>query len=462
MLGEWYFTTGLEEWAASNPEEMNIDVRLSSSGELTGSVLGDFPHFDSPPLRIHAIGQHYVVMRMLYSGTSEQGQVHVLTEANPTFSSAHRINFPIITDGNYRVYYIPLWEQVSGVVTRLRIYPAYHTTDRLHPKLGDAFSVDWIMVAVAPTVNRVTGCIDKFFSSSDFSNAISSITATEIKTNGYHQTIQTSFLDSDMPFASTYNCLRRGGETITIVGENFAESDAIVLINGVPCTDVIHLEPNVKIQCTLPPGEGSPSQVIVKNGKYNGLFCTTPTLSYAAPPVAPLRPTLTNLATHSVDVNWLPPASVWEALAITGYQIHWKSIDDVRFNTVVVGNVTTTTISGLLPNVEYEFKVAAMSEDQVSSTEWRQLDLYGRRSSIPGAVLGHFSPVATATQTLVADFWFTKFDANSTLNHGAVAPGTSLGATGELGGQGHYGLHIVGDANVRQLVFVKFYYNSCS
>ena len=50
--------------------------------------------------------------------------------------------------------------------------------------------------------------------------------------------------------------------------------------------------------------------------------------------------------------------------------------------------------------------------------------------------------------TFCTDFYFKYFDANSTLDYGAKVAGSTVGPTGEVGGQGHYGLIVVGDANV--------------
>lgn len=46
------------------------------------------------------------------------------------------------------------------------------------------------------------------------------------------------------------------------------------------------------------------------------------------------------------------------------------------------------------------------------------------------------------------DFAFTKFDASRTRNLSSLYDPHTLGPTGEIGGQGHYGLYVVGEANV--------------
>ena len=118
------------------------------------------------------------------------------------------------------------------------------------------------------------------------------------------------------------------------------------------------------------------------------------------PPAALEAPTLSNIASRAVDLNWTPPSPFWKALAVTGYLIQWKTSSDGYFpHEIVVGNVTTTTLTALLPNVQYEFHVAALVEDQVSDTEWKQLDLYGNRRMIIGALVGAYSPSVTSPLT---------------------------------------------------------------
>ena len=120
---------------------------------------------------------------------------------------------------------------------------------------------------------------------------------------------------------------------------------------------------------------------------------------------------------------------------------------------------------------------------QVFSNLWQQFDLYGRRPPVPGYTLGPFytTPVVATldfgtvqgrpwsfldVETLTcssmncsccssvvdratADFRFDKFDANSTLDYGPMDKRAANGMIGEKLGEGHYGLIIIGDSNVR-------------
>jgi hypothetical protein len=260
-----------------------------------------------------------------------------------------------------------------------------------------------------------------------------------------------------LPLASTYNCVREGGERISISGKHFGSSDAIVTIDGVECLDVVHVIPEVELQCTLPPSVsplGAASKVVVRNGQLHLLYDEMSVLTYAARVSSLSIPVISNVASHALDINWKAPTSVWESLTVTGYIIRWKLKDDLKSlfpeeNYVVVGNVTSTTLINLQPNTAYEIKIAALTEDQ-RKPEWQDIDLYGRRTMISDAIIGFDSPIATAT-TLSLDFNFSSFSAYNLLNQtniSAVKPLATLGPTGEVGGQGHFGLYVNGDTNV--------------
>lgn len=104
---------------------------------------------------------------------------------------------------------------------------------------------------------------------------------------------------------------------------------------------------------------------------------------------------------------------------------------------------------GLQENTYYQWRIAPLSEDQVFSTQWQELDLYGRRDPVAGFVRGQFSPSTIPTKTLATDFQFTIFNANATLNHGPFDARSSLGPLGVTNGEGHFGLVLVGDTNVQ-------------
>lgn len=65
---------------------------------------------------------------------------------------------------------------------------------------------------------------------------------------------------------STVDCPKEGGTTVTITGTNFGSSGALVLVGEQQCTNVVHVEPHVRLTCTMPPGSGENRAVRVING----------------------------------------------------------------------------------------------------------------------------------------------------------------------------------------------------
>ena len=65
-----------------------------------------------------------------------------------------------------------------------------------------------------------------------------------------------------------------------------------------------------------------------------------------------------------------------------------------------------------------------------------------------GALVGAFSPPSPPARTLTYDLLFTHFSANLTLDWGPAHAPSSQTALGWAGGEGHYGLVLVGDAHI--------------
>ncbi len=135
-------------------------------------------------------------------------------------------------------------------------------------------------------------------------------------------------------------------------------------------------------------------------------------------------------------------------MTYTGYVIKWREEKTETISWlgyVITGNITTTTIRGLRANTTYVFGISGLNEDQ-NDESWFRIDLYGRRERIDGALEG---PMATTTgHTLRYDIEFQRFDANSTQSHGPKVKSASNGPTGIVSGEGHYGLVLVGHANI--------------
>jgi hypothetical protein len=212
-------------------------------------------------------------------------------------------------------------------------------------------------------------------------------------------------------------------------------------------------------------------------------------LSYTVAAPLMLAPTLSNLAARSVDVSWVPPGNVWDQLTVTGYVVRVRELAsgngrmEESVKDVALGNVTTTTITGLLPDTTYAFSVASVCENHTSlsnsnannsnsnfgqegqgagsgngegnGAEWTKLDLYGRRQfplqhGSVDTVISGLSVEANLTATLKWDLELTQFNANGSLvNHSGIDGNRRrLGPSGVVGGEGAYGMVLVGDANV--------------
>ena len=117
---------------------------------------------------------------------------------------------------------------------------------------------------------------------------------------------------------------------------------------------------------------------------------------------------------------------------------------------MVIGNVTTTTIRGLTHNSMYCFGVSGLTENQKNDSWWTDLDFYGRRlenQHIDGALEGHTTPYECG-RTLLFDVEFNLFNANQTQDHGPLDKRQSFGPGAVSSGEGHFGLRLVGNANI--------------
>lgn len=113
-------------------------------------------------------------------------------------------------------------------------------------------------------------------------------------------------------------------------------------------------------------------------------------------------------------------------------------------------NVTQTTVRGLPPGARIQFRVASVAEPTAfADVTWATGDAFGvRRAPAVGALVGPWSPVSVDARTLVYDVFFSHFDANSTLDHGPVAHEAILNSVGWAGGEGHYGIVLIGSAHI--------------
>jgi Bacterial lectin/Fibronectin type III domain/IPT/TIG domain len=395
----------------------------------------------------------------------------------PSQPYEHVIPFSINSDKQMYTYTIPMYKTFTGFINRLQLQPAVADTTSVRPtaapQIGDNFRIDYIYLMKAPHVYAVQGCIDQYYSDTKgpgLQSPVASLQPENWVINDYLLVGATQFnndaaFEAGQLYATTYNCF--AGTQLTLTGTYFDESTR-VYIDENECLDVQYLAEQQQITSTLPQRSTDSSvvqrvtsTVKVCSGMIPDVCDEVDYLSYAVPPIAPLQPIITNVAARSVDISWQAPTDVWQALAITGYQIGYTAATaSVNYTAVTgesvvlsyiitVGNVTKTTITDLNANTSYVFWVRAVSEQTtVSSSQWRELDLYGRRPLVDNAVIGTYSVSVLAT-TLVYDIQFTAFNAAATINTGAAIVNTSSrGPRGQIDGEGAYGMITVGSAHI--------------
>ncbi|KAF0694166.1 Aste57867_14926 [Aphanomyces stellatus] len=451
----WNFNDGLDSWARSSTNTMHAEIN-PQNGYIHGAVIDDSPFVDSPLMELEITDRHYFVVRMSYEGSCAQASILLERSGTPivpatntkaSFVKPLELRFPITSDATQHVYYVPLYTSYQGEVSRIRFFPC-----RTKARGGQTFHIDWIVLAKAPTITKVRGCIDRYFQSSDLRTPVAAVSLVTTLTNSIHPVFNTFFQTMNLPYATTYNCM--AGDTVRIQGRNFGDS-ALARINGVPCsnqplisTPLIAADRSNEevISCVVPPGPPGPVVVTIQNEQYRGLQFDGPLLAYAVPANVVAPPTLSNVMSHAVDVTWALPPDLWTSLTVTGYALQVTATASTTTATTITGNVTTTTLTGLAPNTVYSITVTALVESQ-NTTAWQTVDMYGQRAALPSAIFGRASPPLVFT-TLGTDVIFAGFSAKSTLNQSATVVGTTLGPTGDVGGQGALGLVLVGHAHI--------------
>lgn len=282
-------------------------------------------------------------------------------------------SFPIVADGKWHTYVVPLvpHRQLLPVntfhMTQLRLFPQMQTVNGVtsppasivpdySTSIASTVLLDFIRIARAPTIHSVQGCSPIAFAPVDERTVSSVYTseflerytpqpislATPLIQPPYRETYRDIYaldqffatsdnalhrvhaLNSHTQFSSTYNCMRSGGDLITIKGTFFGSSSPEVFVNGKSCP-VADFESQRSVSCYTPPGTGSQVSVEVRNSKMPYLYDVKPLLSYAETPPIPTQVTVSNIASHSVEVGWAVPLSdPWASMTITGYVLQWR------------------------------------------------------------------------------------------------------------------------------------------
>lgn len=459
----WEFNVDIEGWANATSEEMQMEVR-TENGELRASIIGDVPNIKSPRMYIDTSRRHYCVIRMMYFGGATEGELYLHSGGGvmqrEDLDSIVMFPFELDNTGVYKNYYLPIHQYLSGPLLTLRFqFPQEINTKRGARRYREGLSIDYIRIVRSPEVWRTRGCLDKYFGHNNMVVPYYNVTSSTEVING-HLSLY-SFVKNQMPemqYASTYDCPLTGNVNITVDGINFGRN-ARVFIDQQECP-VLEFISNPKdgervetLICQLPASKSYGAvNVRVQNGILPGLFQELSHMfQYRTAPAVPAVPIPTNIGATRIDLVWQPAGDEFAHMSVTGYKIIWFQPQyRTRVSNCTVGNVTTTSIRGLEPGTEYIFAIAAVSEGSYHerAATW-PTDLYGRRDLSSSALVSSFSAMTEITGTTVFDFDFSFFNANASTNSSAVSPSASMGPTGQWGSEGHYGLAIVGSANIQ-------------
>ncbi len=344
----WEFKYGLEGWAQATSTEMYAKV-YHMGGEMRIKILSTSlgnaalgAHVDSPIMSVPIGERETLVMRYRFVGPSTFGKIRLrggpnipdvidhgfVDWGNDEVSEDGFVNeyFPLVGDGLWHIGYAEIENErndvmtkLNGTITQIRLWPGHHHGGHsIPPVKGNSLHVDWIRLVRAPVINRVTGCAgEKYFHNQTMKNPEFNIETDNTNINQVLHQFRTIWKrrQTSHPYSSTYNCLRRGGDEITIEGHNFglggingSGAPAHVYIDGEPCTYVKHdiHDPQRKLSCITPNSSEAirnnehydKSLIELRNGKLTGLSDMSTSLQYARQPPKPTMILLSNFASR--------------------------------------------------------------------------------------------------------------------------------------------------------------------
>jgi hypothetical protein len=373
-----------------NPVDKTVECN-----ETVSDILSEYPWVDSPVIGpMNTSDSTYIVIRMKhlvradeaiirYRNATIRDEVKKVNRYEWIIPNYWEMTFPVQSDGKYHLYAIPITSTRFAVPTfitsfsQLRFYPAVTRSENSlsYPKTDVSYDgtilMDYIRIATAPTILRIEGCSPII---SDDSLLGSILKETDTLPQTIHKTIRRGYalnqyfatiddalkrvnasVDSTLPFASTYNCARQGGDRIVITGLHFGVAIPRVRIDGEICSHVLILHKQVSISCITPPGQRENVIVTISNGDMPVLSDSKPFLSYARGSIPPPRPVITNINAKAVDLSWVCPQDKWDCITTTSYLVQWRmavlddvTVGDTSNSDVIAGRVIGTDAAGFI------------------------------------------------------------------------------------------------------------------
>ena len=148
-------------------------------------------------------------------------------------------------------------------------------------------------------------------------------------------------------------------------------------------------------------------------------------LTYHTVPNAPTSFTSTSKTSTSVSLSWVKPTDMGGPTSLTGYRILYKTSASSTWTATgdFGGNTTTTyTVSGLVPNTTYNFRVAATnSVTDARNTEYTSpAEHTGTNSAQLNVTTDEAVPTAP-TLTFTRSNLVFSYSGSSTVNYGSIS-----------------------------------------
>ena len=208
--------------------------------------------------------------------------------------------------------------------------------------------------------------------------------------------------------------------------------------------------------------KGGLVSVKIQDSSHPGLMYESKLLSYRMPPPRCHKLVVQHIRAHAVDVSWVPPGvRLLDSIATTGYKLIWRPLQGItnitglspsqyitthikgtgtvkyflpfnnRVDNMTVGNITFTSVKGLLSNTPYQFAIAGVAEGggnlnafniklssvtttlSSSSSYPYATDQYGRRQLTKAALIGQYSEWTDVIFTPTYDISRTFPDSNN-------------------------------------------------
>ncbi len=126
------------QWELANQVMLSVDQKnMGISPPLLMST-GEDPYLIGPEIRVPSLIVEKIEIRMrlprltYLPPTKRNGMIFWMTEDDPTWAGRKHLNFPVIVDGEFHTYQVPvgsnIYWQMGGIITRLRLDPVSFPT----------------------------------------------------------------------------------------------------------------------------------------------------------------------------------------------------------------------------------------------------------------------------------------------------------------------------------------------